>query len=291
MPRTGHDPLATYIAEVNRYPQLPGDEEKRLARAFRDTKDRRAAQALVTANLRFVVKIALEYRAYGLRVLDLIQEGNLGLVIAVARFDPERGVKLVSYAVWWIRAYVQAFILRSWSLVKIGTTRAQRKLFFKMRRESRRMRIDGQEPEASELAAALGVKTSELEEMQQRLAGRDLSVDTPTDSTQHEKFLDRMHGHAPTAEELIEANERETGLPERLREALAQLDPRERSIFLRRHRDFERKPPTLKDLGEEYGVSRERIRQIEQRAKSKLREILSADGTNSADQVIASLAA
>jgi RNA polymerase sigma-32 factor len=275
MPITRHDPLATYIAEVNRYPQLPGDEEKRLARAWRGTKDHRAAQALVTANLRFVVKIALEYRAYGLRILDLIQEGNLGLVIAVTRFDPERGVKLVSYAVWWIRAYVQAFILRSWSLVKIGTTRAQRKLFFKMRRESRRMRIDGQEPEASELAAALGVKTSELEEMQQRLAGRDLSVNTPTDSKHQDSFLDRMCDHAPNADELIETHEREAGLPERLKRALAELDPRERQIFLARHYHDDRKPRTLAELGEEYGVSRERIRQIEQRAKRKLRDILS----------------
>jgi RNA polymerase sigma-32 factor len=266
------DPLAAYVAEVNRYPQLPANEEEVLARRWRDTKDMRAAHALVTANLRFVVKVALEYRAYGLRVLDLIQEGNVGLVIAVSRFDPDRSVRLISYAVWWIRAYIQSFILRSWSLVKIGTTRAQRKLFFKMRRERRRLRNNGEDPEAATLAEALGVKTVEVEEMEQRLAGRDLSLDTPRDPDSGKSLTDQLISSNTNQEDRLAAREEHKDVRLRLKSGLAALDPRERAIIERRYlRD---RPATLAELGEEYGVSRERIRQIEERAKRKLRERL-----------------
>src|SRR3954467_4936297 len=175
--------LAMYLAEINRYPLLTVDEEQRLARLYAKNGDLDAAHKLVTSNLRFVVKVAYEYRSYGIKMADLIQEGNIGLMKAVQKFDADKGIRLISYAVWWIRAFIQNYILKSWSLVKLGTTQAQRKLFFSLARTRRELEKlghnDGSGQDVRKIARKLHVKPEEVLEMQQRMDGRDLSLDAP----------------------------------------------------------------------------------------------------------------
>jgi RNA polymerase sigma-32 factor len=272
--------LELYLTEINRFPLLSVDMEQELARAFRDRGDGRAAHRLVTANLRFVVKVAYEYRSYGFGMADLVQEGNIGLMKAVQKFDPDKGIRLISYAVWWIRAYIQNFILKSWSLVKLGTTQAQRKLFFSLARTKRELeKASGQPPgppahDASQVASKLRVKTSEVQEMEQRMDGRDLSLDAPMGDDggySHVDFL--ASGGAQQDEELSGAEEHRVAAG-RVEEALSRLDVRERYII--QQRVMNDHPLTLKDLGEHFGFSRERARQLEIRAKEKLRQELRA---------------
>jgi RNA polymerase sigma-32 factor len=270
--------LDYYLSEVARYPLLTAEEEQRLARIYRDGGDTRAAHALVTANLRFVVKVAYGYRSYGLRMADLIQEGNIGLMKSVQKFDPDLGIRLISYAVWWIRAYIQNYVLRSWSLVKVGTTQAQRKLFFSLARTRRELDrsstthgsdSDGNDP--CKVARKLHVTAADVEEMQNRLDGRDLSLDVPVGEggALHVDFV--VSGREPQDDEIAAAEEHLL-VARQVGEALAQLDPRER--FIIEHRVMLDPPMTLKDLGEHYGFSRERARQLEIRAKEKLRHAL-----------------
>jgi len=267
--------LSIYLAEIGRYPLLDAEEEKRLARKYRKTGDRSIAQKLVTSNLRFVVKVASEYRTYGLRPADLIQEGNLGLMKAVEKFDPRRGIRLISYAVWWIRAYIQNYILRSWSLVKLGTTQVQRRLFFSLARAKREIeRMDG--PDSSqeridELAKQLRAKPQEIAEMEQRMSGRDMSLDTPVEDDGPPR-LDLVPGAEQPADDLVAEAQISKILVDRVAESMARLDARERYIIERRVLD--ERPVTFKDLGEHFGVSRERARQLELRAKEKLRGLL-----------------
>jgi RNA polymerase sigma-32 factor len=264
--------LAMYLAEINRYPLLTVDEEQRLARLFAKNADLDAAHKLVTSNLRFVVKVAYEYRSYGIKMADLIQEGNIGLMKAVQKFDADKGIRLISYAVWWIRAFIQNYILKSWSLVKLGTTQAQRKLFFSLARTRRELeKFDGVEVAAADekaIAKKLRVKPGEVLEMQQRMEGRDLSLDAPMGEdggSTHVDFV--MDGADLPDAELAEQEERHI-VQERVLEALSRLDPRERYII--EMRVMQDKPMTLKELGEHFGFSRERARQLEIRAKAKL---------------------
>src|SRR3989442_2726964 len=169
-----HGPLSRYLGRIDRYPLLTPDEERHLALRWRRFGDQRAAERLVTGNLRFVVKIAFEYRTYGARLLDLIQEGNLGLLVAVARFDPDRRVRLTTYAVWWIRAYIQEYIRRSWSMVRFGTTRAEQRCFYRLRRERQKLERQGGKADPAELARALGITPGELEKIESRITRRDL---------------------------------------------------------------------------------------------------------------------
>src|SRR5881227_1747789 len=175
--------LAMYLAEINKYPLLTVDEEQRLARLYAKSGDLDAAHKLVTSNLRFVVKVAYEYRSYGIKMADLIQEGNIGLMKAVQKFDADKGIRLISYAVWWIRAFIQNYILKSWSLVKLGTTQAQRKLFFSLARTRRELEKlspgEQQTVNVDDIARRLHVKPGEVREMEQRMGGRDLSLDAP----------------------------------------------------------------------------------------------------------------
>ena len=264
--------LAMYLAEINRYPLLTVDEEQRLARLYARNGDLDAAHKLVTSNLRFVVKVAYEYRSYGIKMADLIQEGNIGLMKAVQKFDADKGIRLISYAVWWIRAFIQNYILKSWSLVKLGTTQAQRKLFFSLARTRRELeRFDGTEQVGADekaIARKLRVKPGEVVEMQQRMEGRDLSLDAPMGEdggSSHVDFV--MDGADLPDAELAEQEERHI-VQERVVEALSRLDPRERYII--EMRVMQDKPKTLKELGEHFGFSRERARQLEIRAKAKL---------------------
>jgi len=271
--------LETYLGEINRYPLLTVDEEQALARGYRQKGDSRSAHLLVTSNLRFVVKVAYEYRSYGFRMADLVQEGNIGLMKAVQKFDPDKNIRLISYAVWWIRAYIQNYILKSWSLVKLGTTQAQRKLFFSLartRREIDRASVGTGEPTASaaQIADRLNVKPGEVLEMQQRMEGRDLSLDAPMGEDGAASHVEFVVDGAPTqAEELSGAQERQM-MSGRVGQALTRLDPRER--FIIESRLMNDRPMTLKELGDHFGFSRERARQLEIRAKEKLKAELQA---------------
>jgi RNA polymerase sigma-32 factor len=278
MNRTTTSPstLDQYLREINRVALLTAEEERALARKFRDEGCKRSAHHLVEANLRFVVKVAFEYRSYGLRMSDLIQEGNIGLMKAVQKFDPDKEIRLISYAVWWIRAYIQNYILRSWSLVKIGTTQAQRRLFFSLART--RSEIERMTPGASEgavdpalIAKKLRVRPSDVVEMQQRMEGRDLSLDAPMSdgASTHLEFTP-AEGDGQDVE-LGRAQE-ERLVATRIAEAMGRLDPRERHIVESRIMGDGRE--TLRELGKHFGFSRERARQLEIRALEKLRREL-----------------
>ena len=271
----------TYLSEIGRVPLLTLPLEQSLARAYRRHGDTRAAHRLITANLRFVVKIANEYRSYGFNKSDLIQEGNIGLMRAVQKFDPDMGIRLISYAVWWIRAYVQNYILRSFSLVKLGTTQAQRKLFFALARTKRELDrmseehgADSDGEDSFKVATKLKVKPAEVEEMTQRMLGRDLSLDAPVSESESRSHIESLAAdRTPPDHEVSIAQERRM-TQGRVGEALARLDGRERYIIEQRLMHDE--PATLRDLGQYFGVSRERARQLELRAKEKLRRELHA---------------
>jgi RNA polymerase sigma-32 factor len=265
----GHAALDAYLAEIRRIPLLTVEEEQSLSRQFRDG-DGRAGHQLVAANLRFVVKVAFEYRAYGLRMPDVIQEGNIGLMRAVQKFDPDKRIRLISYAVWWIRAYIQNHILRSWSLVKLGTTRAQRKLFFSLSRTRRELeRSSSGSSDAGEIARTLCVKPSEVEEMLLRLERRDQSLDLPWGEDGGSTAGDRLADDAPTAHDEFASAEQRQRLGDGVRSALATLDSRERFIVERRL--MAEPPMSLRELGDHFGFSRERARQLELRATQKLK--------------------
>src|SRR5882762_4096984 len=257
--------LAMYLAEINKYPLLTVDEEQRLARLYAKSGDLDAAHKLVTSNLRFVVKVAYEYRSYGIKMADLIQEGNIGLMKAVQKFDADKGIRLISYAVWWIRAFIQNYILKSWSLVKLGTTQAQRKLFFSLARTRRELeKFDGatgdmQKASEGAIAKKLRVKPGEV---------RDLSLDAPMGEDGGSSHVDFVMDGADLPDAEIAEQEERHIVQERVLEALSRLDPRERYII--EQRIMNDKPMTLKELGEHFGFSRERARQLEIRAKAKL---------------------
>lgn len=267
--------LSMYLSEINRYSLLTVEDEQALARRF-VKGDFAAGHHLVTANLRFVVKVAYEYRSYGIKMSDLIQEGNIGLMKAVQKFDPDKGIRLISYAVWWIRAYIQNYILKSWSLVKLGTTQAQRKLFFSLARTRRELEKlgegDGTVANVDEIAKRLRVKPTEVREMEQRMGGRDLSLDAPMGEDGGNSHVDFVVSGAVGQHDEF-ADKEEAGLiGVRVQTALSRLDPRER--FIIEQRVMNERPMTLKELGEHFGFSRERARQLEIRAKDKLKSEL-----------------
>ncbi len=276
--------LELYLSEINQFPLLTVEEEQSLARTYRRKGETRSAHRLVTANLRFVVKVAYEYRSYGFKMADLIQEGNIGLMKAVQKFDPDKGIRLISYAVWWIRAYIQNYILKSWSLVKLGTTQAQRKLFFSLARTKRELDkmsvehgFDSDGADSSKIAKKLKVKPGEVEEMTQRMEGRDLSLDAPMGDDGSYTHVDFVVGHGPSQDHELSTAQEQTMVQGRICDALGRLDQRERYII--EQRVMSDKPMTLKELGEHFGFSRERARQLEIRAKEKLKQELHALAT------------
>ena len=269
--------LEAYIAAVHQIPVLSVEDEQELARRFRDQEDLDAARELVHSHLRFVVHVARGYSGYGLQLGDLVQEGNIGLMKAVKRFDPDQGVRLVSFAVHWIRAEMHEFILKNWRIVKVATTKAQRKLFFNLRKAKTRLGWMNA-AEVTAVARDLNVSEREVLEMEARLSGRDIGFDAPADQDDE---------HAPPApgaylkaqdEDPSQAYERadsEDNQLQLLREGLAGLDARSRDIIARRWLDDENKV-TLQELADEYGVSAERIRQIEANAMKKMKALLAA---------------
>jgi RNA polymerase sigma-32 factor len=262
------DTFVHYMAQINRFDLLSREEEYELASRYRESGDIEAAHKLICANLRFVVKIAQEYRAYGIRMLDMIQEGNIGLMMAVKKFDPERGIRLISYAVWWIRAYIQNYIIRSWSLVKIGTTQTQKKLFFKLNQaRAAVLRLTGSE-NAEQIAKDLEVRDVDVEEMALRMSARDASLDVELDGADH-CLIDSLADERQNQEELLLLSEKEELLSIRVGAALKTLNERERRIV--EERILADAPRTLQELADEYGISRERVRQLEKGALAKIR--------------------
>jgi RNA polymerase sigma-32 factor len=269
--------LAMYLSEINHYALLTVEEEQDLARRF-IKGDMQAGHRLVTSNLRFVVKVSYEYRSYGIKMSDLIQEGNIGLMKAVQKFDPDKGIRLISYAVWWIRAYIQNYILKNWSLVKLGTTQAQRRLFFSLARTRRELEKlgsgDGAIVDAEEIARKLNVKASEVREMEQRMGGRDLSLDAPVGEEGDATHLDFVESEGASQVDEVADRQQAQITRERIRLALQRLDPRER--FIIENRVMGDAEMTLSELGEHFGFSRERARQLEIRAKDKLKAELAS---------------
>lgn len=269
-----------YVAEVNRHPLLSREEETVLAEELARNGDPALANRLVVANLRFVVKVAHEFRGYGVALLDLIQEGNVGLMLAVQKFDPYRGYRLISYAVWWIRAYIQSYIMRTWSMVKIGTTVAQRKLFFKLRSERQQLErsgLPGAEVEVSKLASNLGVNEMDINEMDLRLAARDFSLDAKIGDDGRQSFVDLLPDSENTPEDLVVEVEQRRQWNAKIAVATNDLDERERYILEARLRTDE--PQTLREIGERFKISRERVRQIQESVLGKLRFALLDDGS------------
>jgi RNA polymerase sigma-32 factor len=264
--------IESYIQSVNRFPILSQEEETRLARCLRDKDDIDAARQLVLSHLRVVVSIARGYRGYGLPQADLIQEGNIGLMKAVKHYDPERGVRLISFAVYWIKAEIHEFVLRNWRLVKIATTKAQRKLFFSLR--SMRQGLDTMNPEeVHAMAKQLGVKPEEVVEMETRFSGRDISLE-PLSEDEDESYSPIAYltdGSEPS--QLLETKQTNRLHGEGLEQALASLDARSRHIIEARWLR-EKDSATLHDLAAELGVSAERVRQIEVKAMQKMRGAL-----------------
>jgi RNA polymerase sigma-32 factor len=269
--------LDHYMAAVSRFEVLDAAEEQRLARALRDQQDLDAARQLILHNLRFVVHIARGYAGYGLPLGDLIQEGNVGLMKAVRRFDPDHGVRLVSFAVHWIRAEIHEFILRNWRIVKVATTKAQRKLFFNLRQAKRSLGWLNPD-EVTAVARDLGVAESDVREMESRLTGRDTSFDPDPADDEDRTYLvpaEQLSG-APENDpaQIVEDADWDRHYQTELQRSLSALDERTRDILVRRY--LIEPKATLHELAEEYGVSAERIRQIETRAFKSLREALAA---------------
>ncbi|MDD2795443.1 RNA polymerase sigma factor RpoH [Acidocella sp.] len=270
--------LTRYMQEIRKYPMLAHEEEERLARAWRNTGDQSAAHRLVNSHLRLVAKIAMGYRGYGLPVGELISEGNVGMMQAVKRFDPDRGFRLSTYAMWWIRAAIQEYILHSWSLVKMGTTAAQKKLFFNLRRLKGQMQAiddgDLQPDQVAKIAHLLDVPEQDVVNMNRRLSSADSSLNAPIKMDGEGEWQDWLVDDSEGQESELAEREELTGRKALLSNALKTLTERERHILSERR--LTDNPTTLEDLSQHYNISRERVRQIEVRAFEKLQKSMKA---------------
>jgi RNA polymerase sigma-32 factor len=264
------DPVAMYLAEIRKYPLLNREQEVELAKKYYETKDPVAAQALVTANLRFVVKVAAEYSRFGARMIDLIQEGNMGLMHGVREFNPYKGVRLITYAVWWIRGYIQEYLMKQYSLVKIGTTQNQKKLFYQLQRQKAELDAMGKSPDIKMLSSRLGIPEDEVAMMAQRMSGRDVSLDRPVDDESGSSLMDfqKVDTHSP--DEDLAIKEELTHLTDAINELRPQLSEREKIILAERILADE--PLTLQEIGEKYGITREAVRQMEARLMKKIKD-------------------
>ena len=268
--------LTRYLQEIRKFPMLTAEEEGTLSRRWRDSEDLEAAHKLVTSHLRLVAKIAMGYRGYGLPLGELISEGNVGMMQAVKRFDPERGFRLATYAMWWIRAAIQEYILHSWSLVKMGTTAAQKKLFFNLRRLKGQMQAiddgDLQPEQVAKIAHALDVPEQDVVSMNRRLTAPDHSLNAAVRADGEGEWQDWLVDDSESHETAIGEREELSGRKSLLANALKTLNDRERHILIERR--LKENPTTLEDLSQQYNVSRERVRQIEVRAFEKLQKAM-----------------
>lgn len=268
------DSFSRYLAEIRGFPLLDEQEEHRLAVRLFEENDLEAAQTLITSNLRFVVKIAAEYRNYGMKMLDLIQEGNIGLMLAVRKFNPYRGFRLITYAVWWIRAQIQSYIVSSWSLLKIGTTQAQRKLFFKLKQAKNAIRsMMGTDEDLPAAALSLDVREADIEEMEQRLQG-EVSLDAELVAGESGSLLDTLVDDRPNQESQLADLQEQESLRQAVAEAVSRLGEKEQFVVQRRVVADE--PMTLQEIADHFSISRERVRQIEENALKKIKAVLGA---------------
>jgi RNA polymerase sigma-32 factor len=262
--------LETYLVQINQFPLLNQEEEFKLAVRYRKDNDIEAAHKLITSNLRFVVKVAFEYKSYGVKLLDLIQEGNIGLMMAVKKFNPYKGYRFISYAIWWIRAYIQNFIIKTWSLVKIGTTQAQKKLFYKIGKVRKALESNGENEKKYELLAHdLDVTKEDIIEMEQRMSSRDLSLDAPFDESQELTHLELLKEESPNQEEAFAQEEEKKIREHEVQDAMRRLN--EKEVYVLQNRIMAEEPLTLQQIGDHLKLSRERVRQIESEALKKLK--------------------
>jgi RNA polymerase sigma-32 factor len=285
----GEDGLNRYLAEIRKFPLLSPEQEYMLAKRWAEHEDPEAAARLVTSHLRLVAKIAMGYRGYGLPVAELISEGNVGLIQGVKKFDPEKGFRLATYAMWWIKAAIQEYILRSWSLVKIGTTAAQKKLFFNLRRLKGKLGAiedgDLRAAEVEKIATSLGVSEDDVVQMNRRMGmGGDASLNTPLREDGDGEWQDWLADQGPLQDELLADTQERDQRHAALGEALLTLNERERDILTRRRLIDE--PETLESLSQDYGISRERVRQIEVRAFEKLAQAMHCAARNAGGQLL-----
>lgn len=268
------DPLTLYLNEVRKYPVLTREQEQELARRYFETKDPEAAQALVKANLRFVIKVAAEYSKFGAKMIDLVQEGNVGLMHAVRDFNPYKGTRLITYAVWWIRGYIQEYLMRQYSMVRIGTTQTQRRLFYQLQKQKEALEAMGDHPDYALLGSRLNATPEEVQSMAQRLSGRDVSLDRPVDEDGGTRLTDlqKDESQIPLDEKLARAEQLEI-----LRSKIDEIRPslNEREIILLEERLLADDPLTLQEIGEKYGITREAVRQAEVRLMKKIRDRMS----------------
>jgi len=273
---SGEGNLSRYLQEIRRFPLLEQQEEYMLAKRWREHGDTEAAHRLVTSHLRLVAKIAMGYRGYGLPLAEIVSEGNVGLMQAVKRFEPDKGFRLATYAMWWIKASIQEYILRSWSLVKIGTTAAQKKLFFNLRKAKGQIKAieegDLKPDQVKQIATKLGVTEEEVVSMNRRLAAPDHSLNAPLRADSEGEWQDWLVDETPNQEALLADQEEKDDRSELLAEGMKALNERERHILTARRLKDE--PATLEDLSKEYDISRERVRQIEVRAFEKLQRAI-----------------
>jgi len=276
-----YDPVSAYYQTIRHYPVLTRDQEKELGIRYLQTEDVEAAYTLVTSNLKLVIKIALEYRRLWREIVDLIQEGNVGLMQAVKKYDPYRGVRFSSYAAWWIRAYIIRYIMNNTRMVKIGTTQAQRTLYFQLGKERERLRQMGIEPDSKAIAKSLKLKESEVEEMSMRLSTGDLSLEAKRGHDGDYSLYDTIPALEPDTESKVADAETKSIYLEKLSEFVGTLADRDRKIFTMRWMKDE--PLTLQQVGEKLGITRERVRQLEARIIKNLREHLENEGLSASD--------
>lgn len=267
------DPVARYMMEIGRYPLLTREKEHELAVRYRETGDAKAAEMLVTSNLRFVVKVAAEYAKFGAKLIDLIQEGNVGLMHAVKEFNPYKGVRLITYAVWWIRGYIQEYLMRQYSMVRIGTTANQRKLFYQLQKEREKLEKLGLEQGIAQLSGRLGISEDEVQEMAARMSGRDVSLDAPIDVNGGTRLVDLQSEADPSSlDEALGTREEIEQLMSGIEELRPQLN--ERETFLLEARLLADDPLTLQEIGDKWGTTREAVRQMEARLIQKIKKQL-----------------
>ena len=271
---TSENDIYPYLKKINQFPMLTDEEEKKLAIDWLKNGNTKAAQKLVTSHLRLVAKIAMGYRGYGLPLFDLISEGNLGLIQAIRKFDPDKGFRLATYAIWWIRASIQEYVLHSWSLVKIGTTAAQKKLFFNLRRLRNQLKKyeDGYltNDQIKSISQDLGVTEDEVKQMEGRVFNQDFSLNTPLNDENDSEWIDQVEDKNIDVVTRVEERDELDKRKALYNQAVKKLEPRELEILTARRLDEE--PKTLEDLSQKYSISRERVRQIENKAIKKLQE-------------------
>ena len=271
---TSENDIYPYLKKINQFPMLTDEEEKKLAIDWLKNGNTKAAQKLVTSHLRLVAKIAMGYRGYGLPLFDLISEGNLGLIQAIRKFDPDKGFRLATYAIWWIRASIQEYVLHSWSLVKIGTTAAQKKLFFNLRRLRNQLKKYEEgyltNDQIKSISQDLGVTEDEVKQMEGRVFNQDFSLNTPLNDENDSEWIDQVEDENIDVVTRVEERDELDKRKALYNQAIKKLEPRELEILTARRLDEE--PKTLEDLSQKYSISRERVRQIENKAIKKLQE-------------------